>query len=289
MPKQNNKKKIYLYADRGADFLNLETALKESLPTFEICRVTRSDLVPPAKFSPENVAAFFLPGAGSHGEYDVRLGMDGMKAIQSYVSEGGLFYGFCAGAYYASTRLEWKSELPEKKRVKTPHIALFNGVAQGPIKAILENKDKPWHWDQAVATNVFVNFSRGRPRTIKALYWGGPLLTSHGKKLEHDPNVKIIARFSNLPNRPACLIEKKHEKGVVILSSIHPEISKKRLKPFTVGTHNRVEEMQSLMHELSPYEPFREQLWSDLMSYIHKRNPVPKPIQNVGKKLKARA
>ena len=56
MPKQNNKKKIYLYADRGADFLNLETALKESLPTFEICRVTRSDLVPPAKFSPENVS-----------------------------------------------------------------------------------------------------------------------------------------------------------------------------------------------------------------------------------------
>tara|TARA_Y100001934_G_scaffold114882_1_gene140623 strand:+ start:289 stop:1137 length:849 start_codon:yes stop_codon:yes gene_type:complete len=270
-----NKKVIFLYADQGADYLTIEATLKKSLPDFEIRRVKRQDLISKRNFNAKNVAAFILPGAGSNGEYDKRLQYDGMQAIKDYVNEGGLFFGICAGAYYASSRLEWKQGVPDKERTKEPPLKLFNGVAKGPIRKLLQDNSKDWHWDQAIAVPVKVTFKNGEEKEIKALYWGGPHLLSDRPLIENPDNF-IKARFSSLIARPPCLIETKVGKGTVILSSIHPEVSKERLMMFTTGNHNRVDEMKEVLSQLEPYEADRQRLWDEFMDLI-KENSKPRP------------
>lgn len=259
------KKQIFLYADFGADYRTLKETIEQTLPEFELVLVKRDDLLDEALFNPEKVAAFFLPGAGSNGQYDVRLGLDGFAAIRNYVEDGGLFYGFCAGAYYASSRLEWRLDCEEKKRIKEPSLRFFNGIARGPIRQIMERHDREWSWTEAVATNCFITPERGKPRTIKALYWGGPEFLNID---ESDKNLRVIARFSNVDKRPPCLLERRIGKGRAILSCIHPEVSPKQLVPFTVGRHNRVEEIKRLITEITPYEPFREALWDQIVAPI---------------------
>ncbi|MGM0422036.1 MAG: BPL-N domain-containing protein, partial [Pseudomonadota bacterium] len=163
------RKAIYVYGVQGADFQTITTSLRRALPQHHIKIVDRAALLSP-DFTPDRVAAFILPG-GSRGEYDRHIGDDGFAAIKRFVAGGGVFAGFCAGAYYASRKIEWRMDCPQARREKTPGLAFFNGIARGPVRQLLEKPDGKWDWGNSSAVDVTVS---GQVKPMKALYWGGP-------------------------------------------------------------------------------------------------------------------
>ncbi len=264
-------KQVYLYAEDGADYAVSYFRLKKTLPDFVIKCAKRHDIID-IDFSPENVTAFFMPGAGPNGEFDQRLQADGMAAIRNYVHQGGLFFGTCAGAYYASERLEWQNDVPTQRRIKTSLLNLFNGTTTGPIRNIMMGGiDKIYNPYKAVATPI-IFYDQGRAIDMKALYQGGPIYHSNDiTSIEDDPTIEIIARFTALNGNPPCILKKRVGKGHIILSSIHAEVSTENLVQFTAGQHNNIEAMKILESELSPHGAKRDLIWQRHMREIRQQ------------------
>lgn len=274
-------KQIYLYAEEGADYAVSYFRLKKSLPDYTIKCVKRADIINPA-FSVKHVTAFFMPGAGPNGEADKRLGLDGMAAIRDYVRKGGLFFGTCAGAYYASSRLEWQNDIPTQQRIKTSLLDLFNGTTAGPIRTIMmRGTDKTYNPYKAVATPV-IFYDDKREVQLKALYQGGPIYCQN--TIDNDPTIEILARFTALENYPPCILKKNVGMGHIVLSSIHAEVSTENLVQFTSGTHNQVDAMKALERELAPYGAKRNMIWQRYIRDIEQQHLKQRELYLNGQK-----
>ncbi|CAL5218350.1 g11 [Coccomyxa viridis] len=77
--------------------------------------------------------ALVMPG-GADLPYCRRLNGTGNRLIRGYVEEGGAYIGLCAGAYYASSYIEF--DIGTKLEVKgRRELAFFEGKAVGPVYA----------------------------------------------------------------------------------------------------------------------------------------------------------
>jgi len=257
------KKSIYVYGVQGADFHTIAESLSRALPDYTIKIVDRAALLS-ADFNPDRVAGFILPGA-ARGEYDKNIGDDGFAAIKRFVAQGGVFAGFCAGAYYASSKIEWRMDCPESRREKTPGLAFFNGIARGPARQLLEKPDGKWHWGSSSAVDISIS---GQSKPMKALYWGGPVMRGDFSAYT------VLARFSGLPDAPPCLMTRRYGRGRVLLSAIHPEVSLDQLAPFTAGSHDDSIHLKRVTMELAPYENQRKALWEQIVRMFNGKSPA---------------
>ena len=263
------EKAIYILGDQGVDFITIQHSLMESCPNREIKIIAKEDLLTD-DFHPDHVSTIILPGGG-HAEYDVKLGNDGFAAIQDFVANGGCFAGFCAGAYYASQKIEWRMESPDECQEKHPSLRFFNGIARGPVKELLAtNNPDDWDWKDSSSANISVSMN-GEEFQMMALYWGGPHLIGDVDRFD------ILARYDDIKDNPPCLMTRNHGKGKIILSSIHPEVSMKQLEPFTRGDNNHPEHIKRVAKELAPFENDRKKIWNHLVSIMTEKKAQPAP------------
>jgi glutamine amidotransferase-like uncharacterized protein len=116
-----------VYDDKGTgrSIGQLVTALKKLDGTY-ITHITAEDI---RRGNLKGMDVVVHPG-GSGGGQGRRLGEDGRGAVRRFVSDGGGFIGFCAGAYLASAQYSWSLHLLDAKVFDRAHWARGTGTVQ---------------------------------------------------------------------------------------------------------------------------------------------------------------
>lgn len=73
-----------------------------------------------------------MPG-GAGTPYRHKLEVYGNEKIRSYVRAGGMYYGICAGAYYACEKTVFEADIPELRIVSRCGLDLIKGTAVGTL------------------------------------------------------------------------------------------------------------------------------------------------------------
>ena len=148
-----------------------------------------------------------MPG-GADLYYCEKLNGAGNDLIRSFVEQGGAYLGICAGAYYAARDIMWAQDTPHQIGGSRA-LAFFPGTVTGPVAAFIEDGDVEKSWKNAVR----IRFGED---CHTVLYDGGGLFTD-------DDTCDVLARYDDLPGRPAAIISCAVGKGMAILSSPHIE------------------------------------------------------------------
>jgi len=142
-----------------------------------------------------------------------KLGGNGADLlIQDFVSSGGAYLGICAGAYYGCAEILW-DEGGTDEIAGSRTLGFYPGRATGPVKDFIEQRQTEKSWQHAAAIST-------EDKNYTVLYNGGPLFTMTGPP---SPEIRILARYDELPGQPPAIIECIYGKGLAILSSPHIE------------------------------------------------------------------
>ncbi len=145
----------------------------------------------------------WFPG-GFSAEY--RFGIADHDKIYSYVEKGGMFVGFCAGAYYASETMSWKgteSDYP---------LGLFKGKSVGPLVGLV-------NWGDRALLKLDSNHpaADGHESSMKVSYYDGPYFVPRSEE-----TVEVLARY-DVNGQPAVIAGRVGE-GKYLLFGPHPEL-----------------------------------------------------------------
>ncbi len=149
----------------------------------------------------ERFDAIWFPG-GFSAEY--RAAIDDEASLRDFVAGGGVFFGSCAGAYYAAATTVWDGSEREQS------LALFPGKAVGPVAAL-----GPWGSTTPVRSEgPASNFERDDD-TLDMYYMDGPYLVP-------DEEITILARYEETGE--IAVAAAGHGDGRVVLIGPHPEM-----------------------------------------------------------------
>lgn len=177
------------------------------------------------------VKALFMPG-GATRYWAAHLDGEGNDAIRQYVAEGGIYFGICAGAYYACRRTEWQKG-NEGEIIVENELDFFKGTARGPISAFKNDTGLC-----AAVTEIEAHDNE----TYPCLYWQGPEFIA-----DEDADFQILAQYKHLPSQPPAVVTGVHGQGRYILSSPHLEVDDAKLKLMQFDVvDNRFAELSSL-------------------------------------------
>jgi len=209
------KDTIYIYNDRGAG----EEAVKQSqhMVTENVGDKYNIQFIN-AKSVKEglwikNAALFILPG-GADLPYCKKLRGVGNERIREYVEKGGSFLGICAGAYYASSGIEFAKGHPRFEVIGKRELAFYPGIVVGPTFS---------EYDYASArgsrAEKLIWKEGDNVATYIVYYQGG----GHFMDPEKFPGIKILGFYSGEAKELPAIIEFSVGKGKVVLSGVHPE------------------------------------------------------------------
>lgn len=208
-------KRILVYADKGVSPYYLRHTvrwLKLVAEPFnmEVCRVNGHFLIH-EPFWEETTQLLVIPGGADVPYHNVLHGL-GTARIDSYVREGGCYLGICAGAYFGCARfafLEPNGSLFVAKR----DLGFFPGTAHGPA---YESAFSYTSSSGVLAAQLmFADF----PEKSFALFNGG----CYFEGAEDFSEIRVEARYHDLPGCPAAIISRRLDKGLVVLSGPHIE------------------------------------------------------------------
>jgi hypothetical protein len=137
--------------------------------------------------------ALVLPGGGWHamaGEL-APLGNEGCRSIASWVRDGGLYLGSCAGSYIAAvTPDSFCRSCPEQRELQLANVSIWNagdpawGGLQSPGIGVLEA--------EVVAPADPVTFNL--PRRFRITHYNGPLFTPLPDVVPGASPIRCLAR-----------------------------------------------------------------------------------------------
>lgn len=254
---------FFIFSGRGVDDATTLESVKRvasTKPGITVQTITADELLSLGELDPREICGFMLPG-GAGPQYDQSIGKAGFDILREYVENGGVFYGICAGAYYASRELEWRPDHGPHK-FKTPGLDFFNGLASGPEPALMANSHPAGGWKDACVV-TFESHSLKSPASKRkqqgqALYWDGPVLFSR----DHYQNTEIMAEIILNESRIPAILKIRHGQGMAILSTIHPEISARQIGAYV---DHDPELAERVTNRLKKTESIREQLWEDCL------------------------
>lgn len=170
---------------------------------------------------PASTALLVFPG-GRDLPYQYDLAGVANTRIREWVQSGGRYLGFCAGAYYASSRVEFEQGT-ELEVVGNRELGFFPGVCRGTIfpgfeyeteagarEVKIELNRTAWrdHWSQS-------------PGEVAVWYNGGGAFILSA---DIDPNlVSPLGAYSELPNKPVAGVSCIVGRGKAVLWAVHPE------------------------------------------------------------------
>lgn len=221
----SQKTNVLVYADAGVSqscLLHLKTSLKALLsPRYDVLPISAQALANDPWS--DNCALLAFPGGRDLGFLN-SLGEKGCQRIANWVREdGGRYLGLCAGAYFASNRIEFESGREGFEVKGDRPLKFFKGICKGTAfpgflydsedgarDAIISLEGPLWKqaWPEA-------------PPSL-AVYYNG------GGYFEGDPSdsssTTILARYEELPARPvAGVLCRVGSQGKAVLWGVHPE------------------------------------------------------------------
>lgn len=213
-----NKTIIYIYKDEGVSphaLLQAMHTFKTVLPSSFTVKTIDAKGVIKNDWS-RDAALFVMPG-GADLPYVKKLHGAGNDHIKDYVQNGGSYLGLCAGAYYASSNIEFDKK-GALEVIGTRELAFFEGKAIGPILAKYDYKTE----SSARAAKINLTLSNLKEATV--YYNGG----GYFENAEQFKNTTVIGYYAN--QQPA-IISINHAKGHVVLSGVHIEYDAALLDP----------------------------------------------------------
>ena len=127
--------------------------------------------------------------------------------IKTFVENGGVYFGICAGAYYAHRRIEWNNTT--ECILGDRELAFFDSVATGPLI-------KPYNPKTSAGMAFVPAHFQGKEAIV--YYKGGPLMVP-------DSETEIIATFTHENIVYRAIVRKSVGHGLVIGMSPHMEYS----------------------------------------------------------------
>lgn len=210
------RNKILIYKDYGcADVSNLFEELKEYFEPLN-CKIEYTDSTDIIKYNSLNndVLAFFMPG-GRGTPYRQKLQVLGNDKIRDYVLNGGIYYGICAGAYYACSQTVFEKDIPQLRIISKCGLDLINGKAIGTLYKELNILP----YDKTAASSTVVNVIWNTGEKYTAHYHGGSYF-----ELNNPSENEVLAIYEIEGDKPA-IVSRKYGKGLVVVSGVHYENS----------------------------------------------------------------
>jgi glutamine amidotransferase-like uncharacterized protein len=151
-----------------------------------------------------------VPG-GRDLPYKKKLKGIGNQHIQNYVREGGIYIGFCAGAYYGCSSIEFDKG-GQYEIVEPRELSLFSGLGVGPLI--------PYEYNSRRGARV-MEFQTPQKHTCKSYYNGGCAFVL--PKDVDQSSVQVMGVYGEkYQNKPA-IVWSRYGKGQVLLSGLHIE------------------------------------------------------------------
>lgn len=239
---------IYIYQDEGVSqesYLQTLSTLKNFLNKKYIIKAISSDQVINSSWD-KDAALFVIPG-GADLHYLKKLNGLGNSKIKQYVKNGGSFLGICAGAYYASSYVEFDKEGPLEV-LGERELQFFKGKSIGPILSPYDYKTQRG----ARVAEIYTNFSEVSKTFV--YYNGG----GYFKNAEKFSNTKVIANYTN---NLAAIILITYGQGRVLLSGVHFEYDPSLL-------NNKDPYIKQIINPLSKFQKSRKILLHKLMQTL---------------------
>jgi len=126
--------------------------------------------------------------------------------IRSFIAEGGLFMGVCAGAYYACDILKWQG-------TDNPYpLGLFDGKGVGPLSGLVG-------WGETTVINLNREYpvNNSFDQGLEMYYFDGPYFEPYAGK-----EVDVLASY-DVNGEPA-IIAGSFGEGAYLLFGPHPEL-----------------------------------------------------------------
>ncbi|KAH8918057.1 class II aaRS and biotin synthetase [Atractiella rhizophila] len=165
-----------------------------------------------------STSLLIIPG-GRDLPYIESLSSVGQQRIRDFVLDGGKYLGICAGAYFASKRVEF--EVGKKLEVKGERgLGFWSGTCRGGVvdgfEYETENgaKDLTISMERTLWRDVWADV----PRNMKSYWNGGGCFID-----AEDENFKVLARYEDVQDRPPAGVFCTVGKGAAILWGTHPE------------------------------------------------------------------
>jgi len=159
----------------------------------------------------DTFGAVVFPGGNSTG---YETGLSGHEdKIRDYVSNGGCYFGICAGSYYGSSTYNWDGTEYD------PDLNLFSGQDTGPIEDLSE--DPAGHlWTYWTITPITINDEiLGNIGTQNQFYFGGGYKT----EVTGVAAAATYAKTDSTSYGKTDAVRFTYGQGRVLLSGAHPE------------------------------------------------------------------
>lgn len=233
---------ILVYRGEGVSPLSLKHTVR-TLKTFyrqEISLLDHLDLENFHYF--EKATCIVFPG-GRDIPYHENISMKAIKNIQSFVKNGGIFIGICAGAYFASSYIEF-AKGTDLEVCGERYLKLVPCTAVGPVYA-------PYVYgghSSAVAATVF---NENQNYTV---YFNGGCYFKDAIACD----LEILSTYEN---GEAAIVTCRYGDGAVLLSGVHFEYDADFLDSEDIY-------LQKLLPKLKKYQDSRKTLCSNLFSHL---------------------
>ncbi|MCT4552158.1 MAG: BPL-N domain-containing protein [Alphaproteobacteria bacterium] len=207
-------KNIYIYNDDGVVKKHIKKVKNWAMLTFNsknVFTINSKDILSKKYLSKDNI--LIIPG-GEARFYTDKLYGNGNIIIRDFIKNGGIYIGICAGAYYASSHIDFIGNDGVINTVQNTDgdLKLFFGTCKGTIREIAPL----YRNDFSSATDIFID---GFSEKFKTYYNGGPEFIPEKRE-----EVEIPFLYSKIDKYAS--IYKIYGKGKVFLFGFHPELSK---------------------------------------------------------------
>lgn len=258
------RNRILIYCDYGcADVSDLYAALNSCYADSGIAvEMTDASAILKDNALNDKVLAFFMPG-GAATPYRMKLGCQGNEKIRSYVENGGIYFGLCAGAYYASRRCRFEEDVPELAIVDDYGLDLVDADAVGTLKKDFKINHYSLNPSSSTVTEV-VWHADGEKHSV--FYHGGPKFELHNLK-----NHEILASYAEADGMPPAIVMRRFGQGAAIVSGVHFEDGIDSLKGFVGRTVEDRRQAEVLSRRMAEGEDGRKRLLCKLMDRLCER------------------
>ena len=258
------RRRVLIYRDYGcADVSDLHAALGEFYAGRGIdVEMTDASAVLKDNALNDEVLAFFMPG-GAATPYRMKLGCLGNAKIRAYVENGGIYFGLCAGAYYASRRCRFEEDIPELAVVDDYGLDLIDADAVGTLKKDFKiNHYSPNPSSSTVTRVIWRDDGESHP----VFYHGGPKFELHNLQ-----NHEILASYAEVDGTPPAVVMRRFGRGLAVVSGVHFEDGVDSLKGFVGRTTEDRRQAEVLSRRMAEGEEGRRRLLCKLLSKLRER------------------
>ena len=256
---------------------------------------------------------FVFPG-GADLPYVSALGPVGMQRIRSYVEQGGVYLGFCAGAYFASGAVSFEAGT-KLEVVGERHLKFYRGTAagaafpgfdyeseRGAVAAKIKYKNVAGELSTLCALALFHSLTRasvcyspirslarspglGEWTTCLDYVNGGPywmiddtddaVFRINSVNHQRLDGIEVLAAYEDL-NHAVAAMRCRVGEGVAVLCGSHPEIHHDDIADAPEGSEELyVEHVARLKENLRQHEDSRAEFFRNLVTAgLRRESPV---------------